>query len=777
MNNQHMQPMNMQNVQLLQRGDKLPNSGDGLSSAMHSMNLRGGTPKILTNPDKGEQDSTQNGKKYMNQITDDKEKKNVMRMDGQQMMGGRMQAHWMDHVYAQPHNMGFNNSMPYMDRTTTSPNKIYPNQGPYIIPFYPSTPPPHHTQVTHSPHQMADHNSDEFTNGNAPRNYAYYGNPRTSSPPRISQPSQQEFQEYFYGSQEMPNMNVRTKSMNEDRFDRYGPQTNAPPQPYFYNPQQQQIQMQQQQMQQQQMIQQQHHPHTTPQHPMLQQPPPNPPMPAHAHAPMHQGHSQPATSQGPSQNSSQTQAQLQLIQQQQQQAQYNPYTNNSQQPPRKAGRRTLQSFFMPETLRQDLLRQKVLSLASLDPEDPRSKGIPQMVGAYHSLYPLEEESGTREKSKFFGATTSLYKATSTVDGQVYVLRRVEGHRVNNDAALAAAEPWKAFTHPGVVSLKDVFHSKEFGDVNSLYFVYDYFPGADTIEHKLNASAGAGLAGAGGFVSEAMLWSYMAQLTSALRAIHSVGLAARVIQPSKVLLTGKNRIRINCIGMMDVINFDPNKNIGQYQYDDLLQLGSLIVCIALRNTAAGTTQNIGKSLEYIGSHYSADLKNLLVGLLVKPPTHSNSIHTLDDLCVAVTGKLFAEMDYLHSYTDMLQTELAKEIENGRLFKLLAKLGYINERPEHDMDPRWSETGDRYLLKLLRDYIFHQVYEDGSPVIDLAHVVECLNKLDVGSPEKILLMSRDEQAMLVVSYKDLKRCVELSFAELQKVKKPAFQQPPP
>ena len=46
---------------------------------------------------------------------------------------------------------------------------------------------------------------------------------------------------------------------------------------------------------------------------------------------------------------------------------------------------------------------------------------------------------------------------------------------------------------------------------------------------------------------------------------------------------------------------------------------------------------------------------------------------------------------------------------------------------DMDPRWSETGDRYLLKLLRDYMFHQVYEDGSPVIDLAHAVECLNKV--------------------------------------------------
>jgi len=82
----------------------------------------------------------------------------------------------------------------------------------------------------------------------------------------------------------------------------------------------------------------------------------------------------------------------------------------------------------------------------------------------------------------------------------------------------------------------------------------------------------------------------------------------------------------------------------------------------------------------------------------------------------------------------------------------------------MDPSWSETGDHYLLKLFRDYVFHQVAEDGSPIIDLAHVLECINKLDVGSQEKIVLMRRDEQSTLVVSYRDLKRCIESTFNEL-------------
>lgn len=45
----------------------------------------------------------------------------------------------------------------------------------------------------------------------------------------------------------------------------------------------------------------------------------------------------------------------------------------------------------------------------------------------------------------------------------------------------------------------------------------------------------------------------------------------------------------------------------------------------------------------------------------------------------------------------------------------------------MDPGWSETGDRYLIKLFRDYVFHQVDEKGKPVIDMAHVITCLNKV--------------------------------------------------
>lgn len=49
----------------------------------------------------------------------------------------------------------------------------------------------------------------------------------------------------------------------------------------------------------------------------------------------------------------------------------------------------------------------------------------------------------------------------------------------------------------------------------------------------------------------------------------------------------------------------------------------------------------------------------------------------------------------------------EYDNGRLLRLLLKLGTLNERPDQGGVGEWSETGERYILKLFRDYLFHQV----------------------------------------------------------------------
>ena len=49
---------------------------------------------------------------------------------------------------------------------------------------------------------------------------------------------------------------------------------------------------------------------------------------------------------------------------------------------------------------------------------------------YHSLYPLEDLSLTREKSsQAFGMKTALMKGVSSRDGRAYTLRRLDNRRV------------------------------------------------------------------------------------------------------------------------------------------------------------------------------------------------------------------------------------------------------------------------------------------------------------------------------------------------------------
>jgi PAB-dependent poly(A)-specific ribonuclease subunit 3 len=117
--------------------------------------------------------------------------------------------------------------------------------------------------------------------------------------------------------------------------------------------------------------------------------------------------------------------------------------------------------------------------------------------------------------------------------------------------------------------------------------------------------------------------------------------------------------------------------------------------------------------------------------------------------------------MSSYNDHIEGYLSRELENARLVRLLTKMGFINERPEFEHNPQWHESGDRFLLKLFRDYVFHQVNDVGEPVVDIAHVLTCLNKLDAGTDERIQLVSRDEQAGFVVTYKEVTPLVKWSL----------------
>ncbi|XJO76819.1 hypothetical protein BDV3_007295 [Batrachochytrium dendrobatidis] len=409
------------------------------------------------------------------------------------------------------------------------------------------------------------------------------------------------------------------------------------------------------------------------------------------------------------------------------------------------------NFFIDDQLREMLLKRNEAVQQVVDPSASDWSNLPQSVDTYHTLFPLDESNAP---SKIFGYPTSVYKAIRSTDGKPYVLRRIEGFRMLNEAAMMCIDNWQRVRHANIVSVIEAFTTKAFGD-SSLVLVYNYHPLAMTLTSKYFSRHDTHLVRG---MDERELWSFICQITSALKTIHMHTLAARAIDPSKVIVTGKNRFSLNCCGVMDMLTFEANSSLAQLQQEDLRNFGKLIVSLAVGSLPA--LQNIQKCLDHIRKHFSPDLTTVVMYLLGNTP----AIKSIDGILQLIASRLLDEMDSAFRYNDRLEDDLSRELENARLVRLMSKLGFINERPEYDLDPTWAETGDVYLLKLFRDYIFHQVDQNGAPLLDLGHVIQTLNKLDVGVDEKIMLTSRDEKSCLVASYRDLKQCIDTTFREM-------------
>ncbi|KAG4304319.1 hypothetical protein PORY_002294 [Pneumocystis oryctolagi] len=409
--------------------------------------------------------------------------------------------------------------------------------------------------------------------------------------------------------------------------------------------------------------------------------------------------------------------------------------------------RIIHDFFMSDTLREDLQRKSEAIHQILG-----DTKLPNQVLGYHSLVPLD--TVYNGNTRVFGYSSWVYKVFSSNDGCSYVFRRLEGFRLLNESSIGLVKIWKRIRNANVISIHEAFTTKAFGD-SSIVFVYDYHPLSITLYEKhfgQYLQKGSKCDGQR-IISEYVLWSYLIQIISAIKSIHAEGLAVRVLDLTKILLTGKKRLRLNCCGIMDVIVPGFRKNDEQLQNNDFILLGQLMLTLACNSLTAVQHK---ESFDYIVNHYSKKFQEIIFYLL-----KNTELKSVDKLITIASDHIIDLFNNSLCYNDTLESELCRELENGRLVRLLCKFGFINERPEFDHDELWSETGDRYLIKLLRDYVFHQVDENGNPVVDMAHVISCLNKLDAGVDEKIMLVSRDEQNCLI-----LKKCIQSAFLDLTK-----------
>ncbi|KAG9242885.1 PAB-dependent poly(A)-specific ribonuclease subunit PAN3 [Calycina marina] len=415
-------------------------------------------------------------------------------------------------------------------------------------------------------------------------------------------------------------------------------------------------------------------------------------------------------------------------------------------------------FFMPEKIREDLQRKTAATLQTI----PNSN-LPLAVGQYHTLLPLIDTNAQVKTAPSLGYLGWVYRATSSKNGKAYCLRRLHEYRLTNESAIRQILPWKKIDHPNIASVIEAFTTHEFSRDGSLIFVTDYFPLAKTLtDHHSPATNRYGRP-VSTAVQESVLWSYIVQIASALKCVHAAGLAIRCLDPGKIILTDKNRIRLSACAVLDVLKFDEQRPLAEIQRDDLTNLGRLILGLGINDLTPRMAAS-NASIELFGRTYHEELRNVVSWLV--SPEDTPGAKNVDYLLINIMPHIMSTMDSAQHAVDAQNSELARELENGRLVRLMAKLNSIIDRPEHATDREWGTHGKYYILSLFRDYIFHQIDAEGKPVLDLGHMIRCMNKLDAASEEKVRLSSRDEQSVYVVTYKELNTRVASAFADLQK-----------
>ncbi|KAJ1801464.1 PAB-dependent poly(A)-specific ribonuclease subunit 3 [Coemansia sp. RSA 2399] len=375
--------------------------------------------------------------------------------------------------------------------------------------------------------------------------------------------------------------------------------------------------------------------------------------------------------------------------------------------------------------------------------------LPFQVHNYHSLSPVATTGINYDMSG--SVTRHEIKAQSITDGCHYSLHRIPSLDPTKNPNLGALDRWRMVHSPNIARVHEAFTTRAFGD-NSLVVVYDFKPMASSLKHTIIDNRAA--------VTEALLWSIVLQVVSALRVIHGSGLAVQTLDLATVAMSPAGRVYINSCGLADVLGVYAGYGVEAALQNDLHAVGKMLAAI-LAMSRENVVMVQGQSPVVIpGPGYSTDFKELF-GYLNRRLT---PVIAIDDILRLAGSRVFLELDAARRETDLLSRNLKLEMANGRLARLVCKINFITERADSAMDPEWSETGDRYLIKLFRDYVFHLASDDGRPIVDMAHVVGNLNKLDAGSQEKVMLMSRDEKSCLVVSYNELKRCIDAAYQEL-------------
>ena len=378
----------------------------------------------------------------------------------------------------------------------------------------------------------------------------------------------------------------------------------------------------------------------------------------------------------------------------------------------------------------------------MDPNDPRHNAVPPTFCRAYCLDNRNENDNSNtisQQRSSFGYPTSTFRVTSTTDGNLYCLRRIDSVRcVSHKIVQTVLHQWLSnasssrqnehdaatvggggigFDHPGIVRWYKCFLSQR-----AVFFVHHYHAGSMTL-HERFFKHGQGQGGVP--LPEPLIWSCAVQLVSAIRAVHGNNLAVRTLQLNHILCTPENsmpmssfgmyglpklRLRINCVGIIDVLEFEARKGLEELQIVDMRALGCILLSMTTgteinvndifnrNNTSQQQAQILMEYFQFVQTNYSREMY-ILIHSLLNPNVPPSNIRTI---AASLAMRAFDELDVAYDCIDERHGSLTGIYESGRALRLMMKLAFVNERPEFGIDPNWSESGDCYILKLFRDF---------------------------------------------------------------------------
>lgn len=152
-----------------------------------------------------------------------------------------------------------------------------------------------------------------------------------------------------------------------------------------------------------------------------------------------------------------------------------------------------------------------------------------------------------------------------------------------------------------------------------------------------------------------------------------------------------------------------------EIDDIIALGHVMLVLATRAfTDAPHNELVSPGrLCHIAARYSREFYALIFELLTKPPT-------VFALCDMLSGRAFDELDATYQCVDNCEGHISAEVGAGRVLRVILHLSSALSGSEKLASAPWSESGERYLLLLFMEYVFHQVDDSGTRMLDYGHV---------------------------------------------------------